>query len=375
MDSLERFHCRYREERDDPWDFPVKKSHTSRDFARNSNSEDALSTPATQADASAEPGRSNISVALCTCNGERYLPEQLQSILSQTRLPDEVIVGDDGSTDGTLALLDGFAEQAPFPVTVLGGEGRLGSTRNFERVLRRCRCAFIALCDQDDVWTPKHLEQLASQLELHPEVSLVFSNAHLMDANGALLPCTLWQSFGFSDERQRALASGDYRLLVRERFVTGATAMLRQAALEHALPIPPVWIHDAWLACILSFHGDLLALDEPLLHYRVHARQQVGTGVSLWKRDTTRQADAHWERIYTERRQLEMLLDFLAEHPPSVRTELLEPYKHRADFLRVRSQLANQRLARVIPILRNWIEYRQQAGGLPSIVKDLLFAK
>jgi len=95
-----------------------------------------------------------LSIALATYNGERYIGEQLDSILRQTRLPDELVVFDDASVDATQAIVLDFARHAPFPVRFQVNSVRLGSTRNFEMAIRACGGDIIFLCDQDDVWYP-----------------------------------------------------------------------------------------------------------------------------------------------------------------------------------------------------------------------------
>lgn len=313
-----------------------------------------------------------ISVALCTYNGAHHLPAQLESMLEQSRLPDEVVVRDDGSTDNTMERIEAFRAAAPFPVRVLPSDGRLGSTQNFERVLRHCTGDLIALSDQDDRWKPERLTRSLNAMEQNPAATMLFANAGLIDEQGRPLPGTLWQRFGFAGEPLRRFAAGEYGLLCRERFITGATAMLRRAALPHALPIPGVWVHDAWLGILLSFHGELIALDEPLIDYRIHAQQQVGASITRWK---AREAEAHWGRIHHERLQAEALDAHLRLHPPTVRAELLPIYAERLRFLRFRDGLPPARGARSLPVLRHWHQYSAQAGGAASAVKDWLFPR
>jgi len=107
-----------------------------------------------------------LSVAMCTYNGEQYLQEQLDSIIAQTRLPNEVVVCDDGSTDATLQILDEFQETAPFPVRIYRNGTRLGPTKNFEKAIKLCSGNVIALSDQDDVWMPHKLERLEEVLKI-----------------------------------------------------------------------------------------------------------------------------------------------------------------------------------------------------------------
>src|SRR4051812_23010348 len=143
-----------------------------------------------------------ISVALCTFNGAEYLPAQLASIAAQSRLPDELVVHDDASSDGTPALVEAFVAQAPFPVRLHRHAERLGSIRNFDSAIAACAGDLIALSDQDDVWRPDKLRAIARRFDADAGVGLVFSDADLVDA--ALRPIGRgpWGSIGLCWQRQ-----------------------------------------------------------------------------------------------------------------------------------------------------------------------------
>ena len=115
--------------------------------------------------------RLSLSVALASYNGERYIAEQLDSIARQTRLPDELIISDDASTDSTPAIVHEFAQRVPFPVRFLQHE-RLGSTGNFELAIAACQGDIIFLCDQDDVWYPNKIEVIEAVFVNRPEAGV-----------------------------------------------------------------------------------------------------------------------------------------------------------------------------------------------------------
>lgn len=218
-----------------------------------------------------------ISVALATYNGEKYLPEQLASIAAQTRRPDEIVVGDDQSSDGTEELLRRFGHDIGIAIRFTRNPVRLGSSANFGAVLERCQGDVIFLCDQDDVWAPNKVEKSLAVLNAHPEVGFVFSNANLISGSGQLLGGTLWSRVFFDRAGQEKFRQHrGSEALLKTNAVTGATMAVRRSALAPALPIPAGWVHDGWLAFVIELVAGGLPIDEPLLSYRLHAAQQIG---------------------------------------------------------------------------------------------------
>lgn len=225
----------------------------------------------------------NISVAMCTYNGSRFLTEQLESIWRQTKPPFELIICDDGSTDSTSEIVRNFADGVPFPVRFIRNEVKLGSTTNFERAILRCRGDAIALCDQDDVWQKDKLESAARVLESDPEVGGVFSDALLIDEDSQPMPGTLWQRLQVTPRVRADLNSKSGALLLLERSaVTGATFVFRSDFVQLVTPIPSEWVHDAWIALLVATQARLCPLPEPSLSYRLHPAQQVGLKPRRW---------------------------------------------------------------------------------------------
>src|ERR1051326_9204347 len=145
----------------------------------------------------------NLSIALCTYNGAVYLKEQLESIAAQTRRPDELVISDDQSTDNTLRVIEEFAPTAGFPVRLSVNESNLGTPKNFEKAISLCRGDVIVLSDQDDVWHPDKLESVERVFESKPQLSLVFSNAELVDETLRLYDETLFDMVQFTEQKQR----------------------------------------------------------------------------------------------------------------------------------------------------------------------------
>jgi len=226
----------------------------------------------------AQPDRTGrISVAMCTYNGAANLGEQLAGIAGQTRPPDELIVCDDGSTDESVRIVEDFASQAPFAVRPVANETNLGVTKNFEKAVGLCTGDVIALSDQDDVWMPEKLARIESTFENHPAAGLVFSDAECVDADLHPLGYRLWPSVYIGPRQlKRVRAGGTFDLLLTHNIVTGATAAFRSRYREMLLPIHEGWVHDGWIALLISAVADVIAIDEPLVKYRQHASQQIG---------------------------------------------------------------------------------------------------
>jgi glycosyltransferase involved in cell wall biosynthesis len=189
-----------------------------------------------------------ISIALCTYNGEKYLSDQLSSYLKQDRLPDELVICDDRSTDHTIEIVEQFAAKAPFPVHLHVNETNLGSTKNFEKAFQLCQGEIIVPSDQDDVWHPDKLKQMESALNHNPHVGLVFTDANVVDTNLNPLGYTLWQSIKLTPPKQRLVSEGKaLSVLMKHNVVTGAAMAFRAQYRSLFMPIPTEWVHDGLL--------------------------------------------------------------------------------------------------------------------------------
>lgn len=217
-----------------------------------------------------------ISIACCTYNGERFLKQQLDSMLIQTVLPSELIVCDDGSSDRTIEILERFADIAPFSVKAYKNDAQpLGSTKNFEKAISLCKGDIIVLSDQDDVWMPNKLALL--QKAISDGAGLVFSDAELVDENLKPFNYSLFGSFDLSRKEKNQMAHGYmFDVLMRRNIVTGATAAFSRQHLALILPISNNWIHDAWIALLIASVDKITVIQQPLIKYRQHNKNQIG---------------------------------------------------------------------------------------------------
>lgn len=221
----------------------------------------------------------SISVALCTFNSVRFVEEQLISILDQELAVAEVVIGDDGSTDGTLDLISAVAARhvRGHVVRVAFTTASGGVTANFSRTLAACTGDVIALADHDDVWDPNKTAVLVPQLTAAEGPAMIFTDARIVNDQRRCFGVTLFEAYGVSQVEIGSIAQGrGAEVLIRRNIVTGATAMLTRDLLNVALPIPPLFVHDEWLAFLAASVGTLLVEEKPLIDYRVHGSNQIG---------------------------------------------------------------------------------------------------
>lgn len=320
-----------------------------------------------------------ISIALCTYNGARHLPAQLDSIRKQTRLPAELVISDDGSSDGTIALIEQFARVAPFPVQLFRNAKNLGSTKNFEQTMWLCKGEVIVLCDQDDIWEPGKLARLSSVLEREPTVAGVFSNANLIQDDGGTLSGDLWQRFGFTSARQRSFDQRHAALqLIRRDTVTGATLAFRSSWLPKLMPIPATWVHDGWIALLLASMAELRALPDCPMSYRLHAAQQVGAAqVALSSHLSTPVEKArsfHHANAIRWQAMLERMEELSASPSPEFRPFpfVLSDLRRKVTFVQQRARLLDRAQSRrILPALRLLPAYLRYEKGIFSLLRDL----
>jgi glycosyltransferase involved in cell wall biosynthesis len=208
-----------------------------------------------------------VSVAMATYNGERFLRKQLDSIYNQTYKNIEVVVGDDKSSDATVAILEEY--KGRYGLRYFINEKRLGFIKNFEQVFTLCRGRFVALADQDDIWLPEKIDKLVNGIG---EWSLIYSDASYIDENDTVFAPSIkrfTEAIFFTGK--------PLRKLLFNNCVTGCTVLFKRELLDSALPIPQdERSHDWWLALVACKSNGIFYIDEPLVLYRKHDGNTLG---------------------------------------------------------------------------------------------------
>ena len=215
-----------------------------------------------------------ISVVMATFNGVDFLQEQIESILQQTLQPTEIIICDDGSTDGTKEILKSYATNGL--IQFYENETTLGVVDNFKKgVLLAPVGNYIAFCDQDDIWMPHKLETLHKELILLEQKEqnetrpcIVYSDLILIDERRNILNKSFWNEL-YHDVHEHCLST-----LLFGNFVTGCSVMMNAASRSYFLNTPKAILHDVWLAFVGNAIGKIKAISTPLMYYRQHAQNQ-----------------------------------------------------------------------------------------------------
>jgi glycosyltransferase involved in cell wall biosynthesis len=204
-------------------------------------------------------------------NGERYLAEQVLSILPQLQDDDEIVIVDDASIDGSVAILEGMNDRR---IHIIRQTHNLGVLKTYERALTEARGDVIFLCDQDDVWREDKVEKILGVLSYYHDVSLVISDGMIIDADGNIT-------------ERSCLVSGKFygsilSNLVRNRYL-GCTMAFRRHLLRYCLPFPDdTPMHDMWIGMVNQLVGKVGYINEPLISYRRHGNNTTtGTHASL----------------------------------------------------------------------------------------------
>lgn len=224
--------------------------------------------------------RLRTSIALATYQGERYLKQQLDSYSTQTRLPDELVVSDDHSTDSTQAIVEEFKRSAPFPVNLISNSGRRAIQTNFENAVRHCTGEIILFSDHDDVWLPNHVEKLVDALEADKRILAVSSDSEMVDQELNRKGYTFAQSERYPRKLYEAvmrLPGNQLELITRQRIFNGHGIAFRRSLVPFVVPFPPGCLHDFSVYVLAAVTGRVSYVNEPLTLYRLHEKQIIGS--------------------------------------------------------------------------------------------------
>lgn len=202
-----------------------------------------------------------VSIALCVYNGEKYLEEQLDSLVNQTYPNIEIVVVDDGSRDRSLDILRAYQEKYPF-FRIFENEVNLGYVKNFEKAIGLCAGEYIALCDQDDIWD---LEKISKQVAGIGDNLLIYHDSAFMDEQGRQMTWKRKMS-----DIIHLYRGDDPKVFLYFNCVSGHSILFKRDLRDEFLPFNPNHFHDHWIAYVAVNLGSIEVIPETLVRYRQH---------------------------------------------------------------------------------------------------------
>jgi glycosyltransferase involved in cell wall biosynthesis len=206
------------------------------------------------------------SICMATCNGGNNVERQLNSILTQIEDVDEIIVSDDGSTDGTVEIIRSINDDR---IKIYNNTGKKGPVWNFENAILRSSGQYVFLADQDDIWLPGKIQK---HIKAHEHFGLVISDAIVIDEKEGVI----FESFF----QQRGSRNGLLKNIFQNSYIGCCMSFSRQFV-NKCLPFPSnIYMHDWWMGLIGEYTRDAYFLDEKLIKYVRHGSNASPTLIS-----------------------------------------------------------------------------------------------
>lgn len=216
-----------------------------------------------------------IDILMATYNGEKYLKEQLDSILNQTYKDFRLLISDDCSKDSTTKILDEYAENDD-RIILFKQKENLGIIKNFEFLMKNVESEFFMFSDQDDIWNESKVEKTISKIE-ETTSDLVYADLEVVDEKMNTLSSSYWKLKGFE---HKIYKYNNFESLYLNNFITGSTMIIRKKMLDKILPMiheSKYILHDYWVALVVSKLGKISYINEPLVKYRQHKNNEIGS--------------------------------------------------------------------------------------------------
>jgi glycosyltransferase involved in cell wall biosynthesis len=202
---------------------------------------------------------------MATYNGARFIRQQIDSIVSQLKADDELVISDDGSTDDTVSIILSYNDKRLILVNTDRSSGT--PAKNFEKTIHHCTGDLIFLADQDDVWMQ---HKVVTMLKFLEKYDLVLSDCLVINEQNQIL----LNSF-FAQQKSRR---GFTQNLIRNSYM-GCCMAFKRKVLQHILPFPQgLRIHDQWIGLIAEKNYNVFFIEEPLVQYRRHDKNYSLTG-------------------------------------------------------------------------------------------------
>jgi len=219
-----------------------------------------------------------VDILLSTYQSEKYIEDQINSILNQTHSEWRLIIRDDGSSDSTVQILNKYKSNYPDKVFILNdNKDNIGTVKSYEYLLDSVNSEYIMFCDHDDIWVPDKIAtsiiKMTEMEKNNPKLPiLVHSDLTVVDSNADIIHSSFWH---FSKLNPQILVNFNYLGVCNG--ITGCTVLINKKAKEVSLPFSKnTRMHDAWIALCVSKYGKVGYIGKPTVLYRQHELNQIG---------------------------------------------------------------------------------------------------
>lgn len=212
----------------------------------------------------------SLSIAMATYNGEKFLQQQIDSILNQSYHDFELIICDDMSNDDTVQIIQSYMINYS-NIKLYENINRLGSVKNFEKVISLCHTKYIALSDQDDVWDKNKLKILIKKMKQIERTNenipiMIHSDLKMINEKNQTIEKSYFKFRKYTLTNNKNLSH-----ILGPCGVMGNTILMNKSLKEYILPFPDdVIVHDYWIALINEIYGKRITINQPLVNYRIH---------------------------------------------------------------------------------------------------------
>ena len=213
-----------------------------------------------------------VSIALCTYNGEKYIEEQVNSLINQTRKPDEIVVSDDNSKDRTIEIIEELLKNTGIKLVINKNVLAKGVFKNFETAISLCSGDIVFTCDQDDVWKLEKLEKMVAAFD--EQTMVVYCNAAVVVNNIENYLYPLWEPKAIDDKENGT--SSFNNIVFRGGSIAGCCMAFKKELFDKIKPFPDKVYHDDWLITCASILGKVKAVNKELIYYRQHGDNVCG---------------------------------------------------------------------------------------------------
>lgn len=222
-----------------------------------------------------------LCILLASYNGEKYISDQLDSIINQTYKNWELIIRDDGSKDETMTILNKYEKKDERIKILRDDKGNLGFLKNFEELLFNAKEEFVLFSDQDDFWLKNKLEKFVEKIKGLDEK--VLSKPLLIHCNSLVCDDKL-EIIKEEFINSKIAKKTNSNIYFFEYIVQGSTSMVNKKMIKESLPfLKNVTLHDRYFHLLSQFLGTRVFINESLVKYRQHERNEIGANGSIIK--------------------------------------------------------------------------------------------